>query len=114
MIRLLIVAFASAVLGCSASAASIPDSEASSHIGQTVTLDCNVASIHASGGGTTFVNCGAPYPRQNASLVVFAGRNVGNLQQYQGRHLLVRGTLKLYKDRPEIVLDSAAQIQRPH
>lgn len=114
MLRTSIAAVAFTLFAGPAHAAPIADSDAANHVGQTVTLDCNVASIHASGSGTTFVNCGAPYPDQKASLVVFPGTDVGNLQKYHGRHLLVHGTIKLYKEKPEIVLESASQIEGSH
>ena len=100
----------SAFVQC-AHAASIPDTGAASHIGHSITLDCNAVSVYTSRAGNTFVNCGAAYPNQNASVVAFAGSTVGDLHQYEGKHLLVHGVVKIYKGKPEIVLVSASQIE---
>jgi hypothetical protein len=94
----------------------VRDSAAMSHIGQIVTLDCNVVNVKLAHNGIVFVDCGGLYPNMQASLVVFAN-NAGpmvDLEQYKGKHVLVHGMLKLYKGKPEIILNSQAQIQGAH
>ncbi|HEY2345166.1 MAG TPA: hypothetical protein VGH80_04700 [Xanthomonadaceae bacterium] len=92
----------------------VPDTAAASHMGQTVTLDCNVVNVKHAHNGMTYVDCGGLFPNMLASLVVFAKDTaaVGDLDAYKGKHLLVRGKLEPYKDKPEIVLTERAQIQR--
>jgi len=99
---------------CRAQTAQISNSQASAHVGEQVVVDRTVASVHTSKKGHTFINFGAPYPRQDFTAVVFASsasafRDVA-LSTLTGRHVRVTGIVRLYEGKPEIILDSRAQL----
>jgi len=104
------------VASVGAFATTLQDSEAAKHVGETVTLDCLVVSVHSTNSGTTFLNCGADYPNQNAQLVIFrsAAGQFADVQRYQGKHVMAHGVLKSYRGKPEIVLESVSQIEGTH
>jgi DNA/RNA endonuclease YhcR with UshA esterase domain len=90
----------------------IRDSAAASHVGQTVTVEGMVASVHVARSGTTFLNFGAAYPNQTFTAVIFqsAASRFPNVKQWDGRRVRVSGEVRLYRGKPEIVLDAPAQL----
>jgi hypothetical protein len=58
----------------------------------------------------TLVNLGAEYPNQLLT-VVLKGDTKGLSKQIDSKVLSVKGKLELYKDKPEIVVTDARQIQ---
>jgi DNA/RNA endonuclease YhcR with UshA esterase domain len=71
-----------------------------------------VANVHVSSAGNIFFNFGRSYPNQTFSAVIFssAAPLFKNPQQWQGRMVVVRGMVKLYKGHPEVILESPAQL----
>lgn len=90
----------------------IRDSEAASHVGQTLTVEGTVASVHVTRSGTTFLNFGAAYPNQTFSAVIFpsAASRFPNPQQLEGKRVRVGGPVRLYRGRPEIILETSGQL----
>ena len=90
----------------------IPDSGAASHVGQTVTVEGTVANVHVTRSGTTFLNFGAAYPKQTFTAVIFrsAASLFPNPQQWESKRVRVTGKVRLYRDRPEIVLEASSQV----
>ncbi len=90
----------------------VHDSEAAAHVGQMVTVEGTVASVHATRSGTTFLNFGAAYPKQTFTAVIFssAASRFPNPQQWEGKRVRVTGKVWLYRDRPEIVLEASSQL----
>ncbi len=90
----------------------IPDSAVAAYVGQTVAVEGTVASVHVTRGGTTFLNFGAAYPKQTFTAVIFssAASRFPNPQQWEGKRVRVTGKVRLYRDRPEIVLESLSQL----
>jgi DNA/RNA endonuclease YhcR with UshA esterase domain len=92
----------------------IPDTEASQHVGQKVTVEGTVVKVFTSKNGNTFLNFGAAYPHQ-----IFTGwipkdsALVGEstLQGLEGQKLKITGTIELYKGKPEIKIMSKDQIE---
>lgn len=99
---------------CFAQLAQISDAQASAHVGERVVVDGTVASVHTSKKGHTFINFGAPYPRQDFTAVVFASVATAfkdvDISALSGRHVRVTGVVRLYEGKPEIILDSRAQL----
>ena len=89
----------------------ITDPQAASHVGQTVTVEGTVVSVHVTRTGTTFLNFGASYPNQTFTAVIFrsAASRFPNPQQWDGKRVHVTGRVRLYRGRPEIVLDESSQ-----
>ena len=90
----------------------ISDAEAKHHVGQVVAVRGVVANVFVSAKGNTFLNFGAPYPNQTFSGVIFSENADAfpNPQQWEGRRVLVRGRVKLYKGRPEIIVRTPSQV----
>ena len=91
----------------------VPDTQAVSHVGQTVTIEGSVASVHVSRSGMIFLNFGAAYPQQTFSAVVFrsAASRFPDPQQWEGRRVRVTGQVRLYRGKPEIILNEPRQLQ---
>ncbi len=91
----------------------VPDSEAAAHVGQPVTVEGLVASVHVSRSGIIFLNFGRPYPSQTFTAVIFraaAGR-FPEPRQWEHRRVRVTGEVRLYHGQPEIVLSAPNQLQ---
>lgn len=96
----------------SAVSSSIPASQAYKHIGSYRVVCGSVAQVKGFSKGT-YLNLGATYPNQDATIVVWnsdAG-GFGNLEQYEGRNLCIKGTVDSYKGVPQIKLSSSSQLQ---
>ena len=104
-----------AVGQASAQQRTIGDTAAGSVVGQTLTVEGTVAGVTVLRTRTTFLNFGAPYPNQTFTAVIFRSAASGfpNPQQWEGRHVRVTGLVKLYRGRPEIVLNESSQIASP-
>lgn len=63
--------------------------------------------------GTTFLNFGAPHPNQVFYAVVFSSRRAlfSDLRSLEGRVVRVEGRVREYRGRPQIVLESAGQLE---
>ncbi len=90
--------------------------EAAKHIGEVVTV-CGKAfggKYFSTKGKTTLINMGAPYPNSTFTLVIF-GNDRENFtykpEEYlTAKSICVTGMIKLYKDRPEIIVSRESQI----
>lgn len=87
---------------------------ASSYVGQTVTIKGIVDGVHtASRSGVTFIDMGGQYPNNAFTGVIFhedAGKfpSVGSLS---GKVVEIRGRVRLYKGKPEIILRAVGQLK---
>lgn len=90
----------------------VADTAASHHVGQTVTVEGSVASVHEARSGTTFLNFGSAYPNQAFTAVIFrsAASRFPNPQQWEGKRVRVTGQVRLYRGKPEIILETASQL----
>ena len=114
MLRRSLFALASlALLWAPVQAATIPDSQAASHVGQTFTVQGSVSGVHVSAKGTVFLNFGAPYPNQDFTAVIFsyAAPAFGNVNRFEGKHLAVTGPISMWKGKPEVILRAPAQLR---
>lgn len=94
-------------------------SEASAHIGESVTIEGPVAGAvyaESSNGSPTFLNIGADYPDESRFTVVIWGENRGNFtlapeDQYAGQTIRVTGTVSDYQGVPQIEAASPGDIE---
>ena len=91
---------------------SIPASEARKNIGAYKVVCGNIVQVKSFSKGT-YLNFGASYPKQEATIVVWNSDkgNLGNLHQYEGKSLCVEGSIDTYKGIPQIKLASANKIK---
>jgi DNA/RNA endonuclease YhcR with UshA esterase domain len=88
--------------------------DAASHVGQTVVVEGTVAKVSTSTrSDTTFLNFCAPYPNQCFTAVIFQSARPAftDPQSWEGKKVRVSGRVKLYKGKPEVVLEKPSQIQ---
>jgi DNA/RNA endonuclease YhcR with UshA esterase domain len=91
----------------------IADSDASKHIGDVVTVRGIVGNVYTSRAGNTFVNFGRPYPNQTFTAVIFRKNALlfPNVHSLEGSEVFVTGEVRLYKGKPEIILETSSQLR---
>jgi hypothetical protein len=91
----------------------ISDTDAAAHIGEMATVQGLVANVYTSSKGNVFLNFEYPYPNEVFSGVIFSSSvaQFGDLTVYQGKQVQVTGQIRLYKGKPEIILESPDQLR---
>jgi DNA/RNA endonuclease YhcR with UshA esterase domain len=99
---------------CRAQTPHISDRQAAAHVGERVVVEGKVVAVYTSQMGTTFLNFGAVYPHQDFSAVIFAANSLAfpSIQNVQGKRVEVTGVVRLYRGKPEVILQSAGQLRR--
>jgi DNA/RNA endonuclease YhcR with UshA esterase domain len=88
--------------------------EAPTHIGQSVSVSGVVVAVFVSKAGNVFINFADKYPNQTFTGWIPSGTPLAtdpSLQLLQGKTVKITGTIKLYRDKPEIKIMSKDQIQ---
>lgn len=91
----------------------IPPEQTASHVGQTVTVEGSVSEVHtARSGSATFIDMGGSYPNNAFTGVIFAQdmATVGDVSGLAGKTVDINGEVRLYHDKPEILVTSREQI----
>lgn len=108
-----ILAFALALTAMPALAETIQPADAAKHVGQTVTVEGAVSNVHTTGSGMTFIDMGGRYPDNPFTAVIFSD-DAGKFpdpDDFDGKTVDITGLVRLYKNKPEIILKSADQIK---
>ena len=86
--------------------------EAKDHVGENVIVQGVVSNVFISEKGNCFLNMGGNYPNQKFTAVIFANFThlFNDLKLFTGKTIEVKGKIKLYKGKPEIVISSINQI----
>jgi len=89
----------------------IPFDQAARHIGETHCVTGKVVRVHATGKAHYLDFC-ENYRLCPFSVVIFSHdmKNVGDVRQLSGKVIEIRGEIKEYNDRAEIILDSRKQL----
>lgn len=91
----------------------IPIQEARQHVGQTQCVTGKVLRVKASrSGGVHFLDFCEDQMACPFTVVVFSHdlKDVGDVRRLAGRTIEIRGPVKLYEGRPEIILNRISQI----
>jgi DNA/RNA endonuclease YhcR with UshA esterase domain len=91
----------------------VADTQAARSVGRTVTVEGVVAQVSVSRrSNTTFLNFGRRYPNHTFTAVIFrsAANQFPNPRQWEGKRVRVTGEVRLYRGRPEIVLEEPRQL----
>ena len=99
---------------CSARAADcIPIHEAGQHIGETKCVTGKVIRVKTGAKGVHFLDFCEDAMACPFTVVVFANdlRDVGDVRRLAGRTIEIRGAVKAYDGRPEIILSRISQIE---
>ncbi len=91
----------------------IAPAEAPRHLEELVVVEGTVAQVSVSASETTFLNFGGRYPNQVFSAVVFKSKRAlfPNLESCEGKTVQVQGIVRLYFEKPEIVLSEPGQLR---
>jgi hypothetical protein len=90
----------------------LPFDQAQKHIGETRCITGKVVRVQAGTKGTHYLDFCEDYHLCPFSVVVFSHdlRNVGDVRQLAGKVIEIRGEVKEYDDRAEIILESRKQL----
>lgn len=90
----------------------LPFDQAHKHIGETQCVTGRVVRVQAGSGGTHYLDFCDDYRLCDFSVVVFSYdlKNVGDVRQLVGKVIEIRGEVKEYDDRAEIILESKKQL----
>jgi hypothetical protein len=99
-------------------AGTITPEEASAHAGETATICGAVESAHfapRSRGQPTFLDFGRPYPNETFAALIWGSERpkFGEPEiTLQGKRICVTGMIRLYRERPEVILNNPEQLQQ--
>lgn len=89
----------------------ISTGDARAHIGSWQTVEGVVEEVHtARNGSATFIDLDGIYPFQPFTAVIFEQSRVGDVSNLEGKNVAVTGRIRMYRDHPEIIVDSRSQI----
>jgi DNA/RNA endonuclease YhcR with UshA esterase domain len=114
---ILVVVTLTALASAKEKPTSISASEAASYVGQTKTVCGAVASskfASSTKGSPTFLNLDRPYPNQVFTALIW-GTDRAKFKEppevtFQGKRICVTGSIQLYNDKPEIIVNDPSQI----
>jgi len=88
-------------------------SEAINHIGEFASVKGNVHQVYISSKGNIFLNIDGTYPNNPFSVVIFKSNahKFPNIKSLEGKTIIVTGTIKLYRGKPEIIVNNPNQIK---
>jgi DNA/RNA endonuclease YhcR with UshA esterase domain len=91
----------------------VPAEAAADHVGEYATVEGRIADVFTSDNDNTFLNFGASYPRHVFSATVFARyrSQFKDLHALEGRRVRITGQIRLYQDKPQIILESPSQLK---
>lgn len=90
----------------------IPFDQAGKHIGETQCIRGRVVRVEMGSSGVHYLDFCEDYRQCSFSVVIFSHdlKNVGDVRQLAGKLLEIRGEVKEYNDRAEIILESSRQL----
>ncbi len=93
----------------------ITPAEAVRHVEELVVVEGTVDQVSVSASETTFLNFGGRYPNHVFSAVLFKSKRAlfPDLQSCEGKTIQVQGVVRLYFEKPEIVLSEPGQLRAP-
>ena len=94
----------------SSAAATFPATDAATHAGETGTVIGVLSNVHKGRGSLLFLDIGGVYPDNVFSGVLFMHGPDINFDSLVGKTLAITGKIKMYHGKPEIIIDSAAQV----
>jgi DNA/RNA endonuclease YhcR with UshA esterase domain len=100
--------------------ASIPPSEAAKKVDEKVTVEMEVKSVGRGKSGVFFLNSEENY-KSSSNFTLFINRTgaasfkkagvVDPAKHFKGKKVRATGTVKLYRERPEIAIEDPKQIE---
>jgi hypothetical protein len=86
--------------------------ETANYIGKVVSVEGFVADVYKT-DKVAYLNFVEKFPKNPFSGVIFAGKfdKFGDLNVYEGKNVEITGRISVYKEKPQIILDSKDQIK---
>jgi len=84
--------------------------EAADHIGGLASVRGTVREVYRSPKGIAVLAFGGRYPDHVFSIILADARDFGNVNRFKGSTIEVRGFIREFRGKPEIVLSSRRQI----
>jgi DNA/RNA endonuclease YhcR with UshA esterase domain len=112
--RALVPVFGLALMAAPALAETIAPDKASDHVGQIVTIEGTVGDVHTiASARVTFIDIGGQYPNNAFTAVILAvdAGKFPNVDALNGKIIDITGKVQLYKGKPEMLLNDAAQLK---
>jgi len=87
--------------------------EAKDHIDETVIIKGIVDQVSTTKGGQIYFNMGGKYPSNTFSAVILKtnASKFENIQSYEGKAVEITGKVKMYNNKPEIILEKKEQLK---
>jgi micrococcal nuclease len=88
--------------------------DAKSFIGKIVIVEGKVIDVYQSTSNTVFINFEKPYPNSCFTAVIFKsdlGKFDGGIDLYKNKVVRVKGKIKEYENKPEIILENQDMIE---
>jgi len=89
--------------------------QAGNYLGKEVIVEGKIASAYRSKTNTVFLNFEKPYPNQCFTAVIFSSdqyKFIDSLEKYYANKTVrIKGIIKEYKQKPEIILKNPLQIE---
>jgi exonuclease VII large subunit len=99
-----------------AAAANLGVKDAAAHAGQNGTVVGVLSNVHQNASKMVFLDLGGVYPDNAFSAVIFP-RDAGKFHDFApltGKTLAITGKIKMYQNKPEIVLNTPDQVKVVH
>ncbi|MBK8981723.1 MAG: hypothetical protein IPM38_05220 [Ignavibacteria bacterium] len=86
--------------------------EIKNHIGEIVTVNDIVTGVHVT-EKVAYLNFGNKFPKNDFSGVVFAGKYelFGDLNVFNNKRVEITGNVSIFRNKPQIILNSPDQIK---
>ena len=87
--------------------------QAKDHIGEYAIVSGRVVNVFTTRTGTTFLDIGADYPDNPFTAVIFKSdaKNFKDVNIYENKTVEVKGKIKEYQGKPEIILKDSSEIK---
>jgi hypothetical protein len=111
-LRAIAAVFAMALFPVCLRAECIPYTDAPKYVGKITCVRGTVVKVAAGKSGVTYLDYCADYRTCPFVVVIFASdlKQIGDVRQLAGREIEVSGKIKLYNERPEIILRDSGQL----
>jgi hypothetical protein len=89
-----------------------PAAEAKAHVGEYAHVAGEVADVYITPKGDVFIHFDQAFPNSDFSAVIFADDHAkfGDPTRLRGHTITVTGTIRLFHDKPEVILKRLEQL----
>lgn len=86
--------------------------EAKDHIDETAVIKGEISQVTVTKAGQIYFNMGGKFPNNSFSGVILKNNasKFENVKEFEGKIVEISGKIKLYKDKPEILIEKKEQV----